>query len=912
MKKYALFCILLILLVSGCSQDKILLDESKISDGRVFTTSLQSGDSRTYVENGRISRWTADDRVSIFDGNTLNRHYKFDGETGDNSGTFSIVDNPYGTGVLLPANYAVYPYASDIKISDDGVITATLPAVQHYAPNSFGLEANTMVAVTHNIHDTFLLFKNVGGSFKFQLYGDDVTVKSITLTGNNGEKIAGKASITAAYDKEPGVDMSETAGTSITLDCGEKGVKIGSSAEDATTFWMVVPPTKFEKGVTITVKGMNGAKFVNSTSHSLVIERNVVKPMAALEVEMTAPEQTDAPFVIKQKNYSLSPKGSRFVVDIEYNQPYKILKKSNGIADYTSFDNGINIIKEDGHDKMMFMAFNDGDLNHKEIIISDEAGVYTDTINISLTNESEQLHGGNGNGLGSSTAIMNYKGVTPYFDVHTNLDNYEILIFGNTETHKAQHVRTDKMDFGFREYIQIPINDSGKDIELGIAFVGPNITHLIKVIHKRQLFVYIDEPEEMHISKDGSTFTTHAWTEDDNLNIRLEGTDTSWLTVKQTDDTYENGVRRINTTFEAEPNKTGSTREIRIVAYNGFNDNDAVRVIQPSGEGVLLSKEKMIIGAWENSQAIKLQDCEYTITTTPPVSWISMGTKNKENGIIIQNLQFKANKDNVERNAELVINSGNITHTIKIRQLPESGSTVDDSSDRWKSFALPAVNVKQPYPYETGSMLYFAIVENPEEFIRIQSRKVLDLLYFSPEDQFVPKLNYLEYVLDNYDGISYCGGGGGMKLIALSNQYVESYYNTHGAQALVKENKGVLSHELTHAFQLEPKGCGDYGSSNVFHSCVEGMADAVRVLSGGFPNANDRPRGGHYLNSYRYTGFFIAWLVNNKDKDFLRKFNLSTQYVNPWSFDGAIKYVLGNEYNVDSLWNEYLKAMGDI
>ena len=244
--------------------------------------------------------------------------------------------------------------------------------------------------------------------------------------------------------------------------------------------------------------------------------------------------------------------------------------------------------------------------------------------------------------------------------------------------------------------------------------------------------------------------------------------------------------------------------------------------------------------------------------------------------------------------------------------MPESGSLIDDSSDAWKVFELPSVHAKNPYPNETGAMLYFSIVEDPQEFIHIQSRKVLEQLYFTPQDEFVPKVNYLEYVLDNFDGVSYCGGGNGMKLIALSNQYVESYYNAYGAKALVQENRGVLFHELTHAYQLEPKGCGDYGNSKVFHSCVEGMADAVRTLCGGFPNASDRPKGGHYLDSYRYTGFFIVWLVKNKDKDFLRKFNLSTQHVNPWSFDGAIKHILGDEYNVEDLWKEYLKAMGDI
>jgi len=638
-------------------------------------------------------------------------------------------------------------------------------------------------------------------------------------------------------------------------------------------------------------------------------EREGIITIAAGELKqevVVKQKYKDFPFVIKQKYYNVSPVGSRFVVDIHYKEPYKILKNSLGIAD-SEFT-----LKENGHDYLVFFALDSGDLNNKEIIISDEKELYSDTIRIEHRNENEILHGGRGNSYISDGVIVPYYLGKISYDIHTNLGNYEILIFGNTETHKAKHVNTEKTDFGFREYFEIPINDTNKDLDFDFAFVGPNMAYMTGVTIRKQLFVNFDEPEEMYISLDGETFTTHAWTEDDNLNIRLEGQDTSWLTVKNTDDTYVDGVRRINTTFEAEPNKTGKTREITIVAFNGFNDQDVVRIIQPSGEGVLLTSEKIIAGAWEHTKAIKLKDCEYTIEPKQATPWITIGESTKESGAINQILKFHANKEDKERTAELIIKSGSITQTLKVRQLPESGALVDDSSERWKSFPLPPVEVKQPYPNETGSMLYFAIVENPEEFIHIQSRRVLDLLYFSPEDEFIPKLKSMEYVLDNYDGVSACYSGGGMAGIVLSNQYVESYYNSHDAKALVEENKGVLAHELTHAFQLEPKGCGDYGSSKVFHSCIEGMADAVRVLSGGFPNKDDRPKGGHYLDSYRYTGFFIAWCVQNKDKDFLRKFNLSTQYVNPWSFDGAIKYVLGEKYNVDELWTEYLKAMGDI
>ena len=86
-------CLLPLLLVSGCSEEEVLKNDSTSAsgEGRTFTTSFENGDSRTYLEDGLYSRWTEDDRVSLFDGNSLNRQYRFDGKTGATGGTFSIV-----------------------------------------------------------------------------------------------------------------------------------------------------------------------------------------------------------------------------------------------------------------------------------------------------------------------------------------------------------------------------------------------------------------------------------------------------------------------------------------------------------------------------------------------------------------------------------------------------------------------------------------------------------------------------------------------------------------------------------------------------------------------------------------------------------------------------------------------------
>ena len=315
MKKYFSLTCLLTILFSGCNQEELLNNQSTTSESRTFTASFDQNESRTYVEEGNLLRWTKGDQISLFVESTLNSQYQFDGETGDNAGTFSPVSQSFETGNDLTAHYAVYPYASSIKISDSGIISATLPAEQSYAENSFGVGDNTMVAVTQNTNDMFLKFKNVGGYLKLQLYGDDVTIKSITLKGNNKEKLAGKASITPVYGEDPTISMAEDATETITYNCGD-GVKIGSTKETATAFWIVVPPTTFEKGFTITIMDINGFEFTKSTSNEISINRNVIKPMSAIKVEPV--EENKIPYITFTADAAQTFSMSQAVETLEY------------------------------------------------------------------------------------------------------------------------------------------------------------------------------------------------------------------------------------------------------------------------------------------------------------------------------------------------------------------------------------------------------------------------------------------------------------------------------------------------------------------------------------------------------------------------------------------------------------------
>ena len=247
--------------------------------------------TKTFVENGKYLRWHAADEISVFFGNTLNSQYMFTGETGSNSGTFSAVSSgQLGTGNALDAIYAVYPYDAAARISDEDVISLTLPATQSYAENSFGKGANTMIAITQSTKDTFLPFKNACGYLTLKLYNaNGAKLRSVEIKGNAGEKIAGAATATIEYGGAPVLVMGEAATTSVTLDCGEQGIALGATKETATELWIALPATTFASGITITATDTEGITFEKSTSKTVDITRNDIQPMAALGVEFVAP-----------------------------------------------------------------------------------------------------------------------------------------------------------------------------------------------------------------------------------------------------------------------------------------------------------------------------------------------------------------------------------------------------------------------------------------------------------------------------------------------------------------------------------------------------------------------------------------------------------------------------------------------
>ena len=287
MKRIALYLGIAAVLVASCSihEEDFKAPEQ---DDIIFYASFEnpSEGTKVYANEDLYLRWTADDRVSIFNKLTYNQQYKFTGETGDNAGGFRKVDtDEFVTGNKISHVVSVYPYHEGTKISESEALTLTLPAEQHYAENTFGLGDNTMVSVSE---DNVLQYKNVGGYLRLSLYGEGSSVSSITLKGNNGEKLAGKATVTMPLDGTPTAVLGDEATSEITLTC-DAPVMLGATEEESIAFWFVVPPISFSKGFSVVIEKKNGSTFTKTTSNAVTISRSHLTSMSPFEVEGRQP-----------------------------------------------------------------------------------------------------------------------------------------------------------------------------------------------------------------------------------------------------------------------------------------------------------------------------------------------------------------------------------------------------------------------------------------------------------------------------------------------------------------------------------------------------------------------------------------------------------------------------------------------
>ena len=296
MKYRSLFLGLLFLMAVSCSVNELDQMDRSIrgdDDDIVFSAIIDEqpeAETKVYADEKLRVLWNSDDRITIFNKITFNQEFYFTGDDGDNAGSFKKVStDEFVTGNPLDGIFAVYPYLETTKIDNDGsVITSSFSPEQTYKENSFGVGANLMVSATG---DNMLRFKNVGGYLSFKFFHKGVSVSSITLRGNKGEKLSGPCTI-AISSGTPVATMSSGANDQVTLTC-ETPVALGATESDAVQFIFVLPPVALSGGFTVTITTPDGSVFEKSSTRAIEIGRSAITKMGAMEVVPVMPDDHD-------------------------------------------------------------------------------------------------------------------------------------------------------------------------------------------------------------------------------------------------------------------------------------------------------------------------------------------------------------------------------------------------------------------------------------------------------------------------------------------------------------------------------------------------------------------------------------------------------------------------------------------
>lgn len=272
MKRFVLF--VTAILIAACTDIYVDTETAVVADGEyALNVSIEGGDTRVQLNEAGKTVWNSGDRVAVMYRSTAFEEWQFKGNDGDRTGVIAPISSSK-VPTLVTGTVAVYPYGEYSYNSTTKNLTTTLGAEQCYLDGSYGENGNMLVAYSTNSN---LVFKNIYGWLKLQLTGENQSVKSITVKGNNYESLVGDANVNVST-----LVASLTSGgePSVKLNCGDEGAAL---SDKATSFYIGLLPQTFEKGISVEIETTDGDKMTKSTSKKVVIERNTIQPMATFE-----------------------------------------------------------------------------------------------------------------------------------------------------------------------------------------------------------------------------------------------------------------------------------------------------------------------------------------------------------------------------------------------------------------------------------------------------------------------------------------------------------------------------------------------------------------------------------------------------------------------------------------------------
>lgn len=275
MKNFLLLFISILLLTAAC-------ERYEMEGVRTYRAAVESFDAtRTTIGEDNKVIWSAEDQIAVFENSEYAGRFQITSASAGQSSAEFVMMEPGQSGMKIGSDVALYPYSETARCSlmstgDYRVSGVSIPSVQQYLPNTFASGNFPMIAVSEAGSGEFS-FKNACGVLKLSLTGS-VAVKTVTVKGNSGEQLSGTFKMLS--DKKgsaPKVTMDSGAGTEVSLDCGQNGVML--DPDTPVPFFIVLPPTDFEKGFTVTLKDVEGGEMELKTEKANPVKRSAILSM---------------------------------------------------------------------------------------------------------------------------------------------------------------------------------------------------------------------------------------------------------------------------------------------------------------------------------------------------------------------------------------------------------------------------------------------------------------------------------------------------------------------------------------------------------------------------------------------------------------------------------------------------------
>lgn len=214
--------------LAGC-QEMVVQDNT--SQRTVFTAGIQT--KTTLIENTNSVNWSDGDAISIFSSSDVETNAKF--ESSEISASMAKFSGTIKEGDTY---YAIYPYNTSYTLNGNRM-TGTLQETQTAANGSFADKCNPAFARTES---SDLSFTNLCGLLRVNIPVLSSPVTKITLSGNNGEVLAGTYTLDVDADT-PVMTMGEN---------GSDVIYLEGEFQAGNNYYFVVPPVSFTMGYKFT------------------------------------------------------------------------------------------------------------------------------------------------------------------------------------------------------------------------------------------------------------------------------------------------------------------------------------------------------------------------------------------------------------------------------------------------------------------------------------------------------------------------------------------------------------------------------------------------------------------------------------------------------------------------------------